>query len=59
MGLQDSVIFLGDKKNIADYLCAMDVFIFPSKFEGLGIASIEAQASGIPVVMSDRIPKIA
>ena len=34
----------------------MDCFLFPSKFEGLGIVSIEAQASGLPVILSKNIP---
>lgn len=37
----------------------MDVFIFPSKFEGLGMVLIEAQVAGLPVVTSDVIPKEA
>jgi glycosyltransferase involved in cell wall biosynthesis len=32
------------------------VFVFPSLYEGLGMVAIEAQAAGIPVVMSDRVP---
>src|SRR5699024_3084933 len=39
-GLKDNVLFLGSKINIADYLSAMDVFVFPSKYEGLGLALI-------------------
>lgn len=34
----------------------MDVFLFPSKFEGLGIVAVEAQASGMPCVISDVVP---
>ena len=34
----------------------MDVFVFPSKYEGLGIALVEAQVSGIKCVVSDKIP---
>lgn len=40
---------------MADYLNIFDVFLFPSYFEGLPIALIEAQASGIPCVISDTI----
>lgn len=56
-GLIDSVIFLGQRKKITDILSASDVFIFPSKYEGLGFALIEAQANGIPVLTSDTVPR--
>lgn len=56
MGLAASVKFLGVTDRVADYLQAMDVFVLPSVFEGLGIAAIEAQAADLPVVCSDAIP---
>lgn len=37
-------------------LQAMDVFLFPSLYEGLGIAALEAQASGLPCIISDGVP---
>lgn len=37
----------------------MDVFVFPSIFEGLGIVAIEAQAAGLPTICSDRVPQEA
>ncbi len=37
----------------------MDVFVFPSRFEGLGIAVVEAQAAGLPVLCSEMIPQEA
>lgn len=52
MGLGSKVIFTGETKETAQLLQAMDVFFFPSLFEGLGIAAVEAQASGLPVVCS-------
>ncbi len=55
--ISNKIIFLGRKVNITNYLNAMDVFIFPSKFEGLGIAALEAQANGLPVVMSKNVPQ--
>ena len=48
MKLDECVYFLGFKNNINEYMQAMDVFLFPSKFEGLGIVLIEAQAAGLP-----------
>lgn len=57
--LEDSVRFMGISDHIWDYLQAMDLFLFPSYYEGLGIALIEAQASGLPCVVSDAIQKEA
>ena len=56
-GLQDAVLFQGVVMNVDDYLQAMDVFLLPSLFEGLGIVGVEAQAAGLPVLASDRIPQ--
>jgi glycosyltransferase involved in cell wall biosynthesis len=44
------VIFAGARDDIPDLLASFDVFAFPSLFEGLCLAVIEAQAAGIPVV---------
>lgn len=51
------VILAGTRKDINKCLQAMDIFIFPSLFEGLGIAAVEAQASGLLTLCSDKIPK--
>lgn len=57
MGLGDRVIFTGTRPDVAKLMLgAMDVFLFPSLFEGLGLVAIEAQAAGIPCVFSDVIP---
>lgn len=56
LGLEDKVWLLGAQSDVAPYLQAMDVFVFPSIFEGLGIVAIEAQASGLPVIASDNVP---
>lgn len=53
--IQEDVRFLGQRTDIPNLLCAMDVFIFPSFQEGLPVAVVEAQASGLPVLMSDTI----
>lgn len=55
LGLEDAVILTGVASNPEDYLQAMDVFLFPSLFEGLPVTLIEAQASGIPCVISDKV----
>ena len=55
LGLQN-VIFTGVRSDVADLMQAMDVFLFPSLFEGFGIVALEAQAAGIPTIVSNRIP---
>ena len=50
-----AVRFLGVRKDVARLLQAGDVFAFPSIFEGLPVTMIEAQAAGLPCVMSDRV----
>lgn len=58
-GVEDSVIFGGGVSNVNEYLSAMDVFAFPSLREGTPLALLEAQANGLPCIISDRIPKDA
>lgn len=55
--LSSSVIMTGTKDNINDYLQVMDVFLLPSFFEGFCISLLEAQASGLPCIVSKNIPK--
>lgn len=57
LGISDSVIFLGMVDDTSESLQAMDVFVFTSIFEGLGMSLIEAQASGLPCIASETIPK--
>lgn len=59
MNLEDRIIFTGFHSNINDYVQMFDVFCFPSRFEGLGMAAVEAQASGLPAILSDQIPSDA
>jgi len=54
--LQERVVFVGSVNNVSDFMQAMDVFVFPSRWEGLGIVGIEAQAIGIPVIASTKVP---
>jgi glycosyltransferase involved in cell wall biosynthesis len=55
--LHDYVTMTGIRQDIPNLLSAMDVFVFPSLFEGLGIAAVEAQAAGLPTFCSDVIPR--
>lgn len=59
LDLEGSVIFAGNQPEVQEMLLLMDVFVFPSIYEGLGIAAVEAQASGLPCIVSDRVPKEA
>lgn len=52
-GIASSVIFYGDAGNVNEMLSAMDIFAFPSRFEGLSVALIEAQANGLHCIVSD------
>ena len=56
LNLLDKVVFLNNKNNVNEIMQAMDVFVFPSKFEGLGIVLVEAQAAGLPVLTTDNMP---
>lgn len=57
LGLEDHVIMTGNVTNVADYLSAMDVFVFPSLYEGTPLSILEVQANGLPCVISDGVPK--
>ena len=55
--LEDHVRMTGNVCNVPDYLNAMDVFAFPSLYEGMPLSIIEVQSNGLPCVISDRVPK--
>ncbi len=55
LGLSDSVIFTGVQYDIQGYMCAFDVYAFPSVFEGLGLVGLEAEANGLPVLAAERV----
>ena len=57
--LEEAVKFLGLRSDIADLMQSMDVFLFPSKYEGLGVVLIEAQAAGLRCLTSKGTPKEA
>lgn len=56
MGLSDLVIFAGLREDVPELLQAMDVFVLPSHYEGMPLVLIEAQASGLPSIRSDKVP---
>lgn len=56
LGITEHVRFLGNRIDVADLYQGMDCFFMPSFFEGLSIACVEAQAIGLPCVLSDGIP---
>lgn len=56
-GLEDHVIFTGLSADVPGFMQAMDVFLFPSLWEGLPLAVVEAQASGLPCILSDTVSK--
>lgn len=57
LDLLNAVIFAGLQKDVAPFYNAMDVFCFPSLWEGLPLTLVEAQYSGLPCVVSDAVPK--
>ena len=57
LGIANSVIFTGLQRNVNELLQGIDCFVFPSFYEGLPVTIIEAQASGLPIVLSDVISK--
>lgn len=59
LGIEDSVKFLGQREDVSELYNAMDLFLFPSLYEGLGMVLIEAQANGLPCVASTEVPEIA
>lgn len=57
LGLSSCVIMTGNVHNVPDYLCAMDVFAFPSLYEGMPLSILEVQANGLPCILSTGVPK--
>lgn len=55
MGISSRVLFMGNKKDVYRYYQAMDYFLLPSLYEGLPGTAIEAQASGLPGILSDTV----
>ena len=59
MGMESRVLFMGNKRDAYRYYQAMDYFLLPSLYEGLPGTAIEAQASGLPGMMSDTVTEEA
>ncbi len=57
--LEKNVFLLGQRSDVNRILQAMDVFCFPSLFEGLGIVAIEAQSAGVYCLLSENVPQEA
>lgn len=56
LGIASAVHFLGQISDVQDIYQALDLFVLPSLYEGLGMVAIEAQASGLPCICSERVP---
>ena len=56
-GLSDRCTFAGFQADVAPLFFVMDVFVFPSHSEGLGIVTLEAQAAGVPIIAAPSIPE--
>ena len=54
--LQEDIKFLGMRDDVYNILQAMDVFVFPSLYEGLPVTLIEAQSAGLPCIISNQVP---
>lgn len=59
LGLDDAIVMLGMRNDIADLMQAMDIFLLPSLYEGFSFVLIEAQAAGLPIFVSDSVTKEA
>lgn len=57
--LESAVIFAGNLENVSDYMSAMDLFLFPSLYEGMPVVLVEAQCSGLKCIISDTVPEEA
>lgn len=57
LDIEQAVIFTGMRRDIPDFLNAFDVFFLPSRYEGMPVVGIEAQAVGLPCLMSDAVTK--
>ncbi|WP_303063580.1 glycosyltransferase family 1 protein [Acidaminococcus massiliensis] len=57
LGIEDAILILGMRDDVPQLMQAMDCFVLPSRFEGLPVVGIEAQAAGLPCYFSDTITR--
>lgn len=57
LGIEREVLFLGNRDDVNRLLQAFDLFVMPSHFEGFGMAALEAQAAGLPCLLSASVPR--
>ena len=55
--IEESVIFTGNVDNVPDYYQVMDIFVLPSLYEGFSFVTLEAQAAGLPCLISTGVPE--
>lgn len=56
-GIQENILFLENRSDVNRIYQAMDVFVLPSRYEGLPVVGVEAQAEGLPCILSDKMTK--
>ena len=59
LGISADVLFLGVRGDVPRLMQAFDLFAMPSRFEGLGMAALEAQAADLPCLLSEGVPRAA
>ena len=59
LGIMEDVIFYGASYDVGALMQAMDLFALPSRFEGLPVVGVEAQAAGLPILFSDHVTRQA
>lgn len=57
MGIDTNIMFLGQRNDVNELFQAMDIFVLPSQFEGLPVVLVEAMASGLTCIVSDKVTK--
>lgn len=55
LGISKNVLLLGNRSDISELMQSMDILVFPSRFEGLPVVLVEAQAAGLKVIASDNV----